>query len=119
MVGRANLINTVEIELNQQAQDAGDRSGQQRAAAGPARDRLLLLGMLLLGILFAWLVARSMARSLRELRQGALAVAQYGLPQAVARLRDPALSVQLSPRRRSPTRSPSRCRCAAGTSSAR
>ena len=57
----------------------------------------LLLGMLLLAILFAWLVARSMARSLRELRHGALAVAQFGLPQAVARLRDPSLSTQLSP----------------------
>lgn len=57
----------------------------------------LLLGMLLLAILFAWLVARSMARSLRELRHGALSIAQYGLPQAVARLRDPALSSQLSP----------------------
>lgn len=56
-----------------------------------------LLAMLLLAILLAWLVARSMARSLRELRQGALAVAQYGLPQAVARLRDPSLSTQLSP----------------------
>ena len=43
-----------------------------------------LLGMLLLAILFAWIVARSMARSLRELRHGALTVAQYGLPQAVA-----------------------------------
>ena len=53
--------------------------------------------MLLLAILFAWLVARSMARSLRELRHGALSIAQYGLPQAVARLRDPALSAQLSP----------------------
>ena len=57
----------------------------------------LLLVTLLLGVLFAWLVARSMARSLRDLRQGALAVAQYGLPQAVARLRDPALSAHLSP----------------------
>jgi signal transduction histidine kinase len=56
-----------------------------------------LLGMLLLAIMLAWLVARSMARSLRELRQGALSVAQYGLPQAVARLRDPSLSTQLSP----------------------
>jgi signal transduction histidine kinase len=56
-----------------------------------------LLAMLLLAILLAWLVARSMARSLRELRQGALAVAQYGLPQAVARLRDPSLSTHLSP----------------------
>jgi signal transduction histidine kinase len=57
----------------------------------------LLLVTLLLAILFAWLVARSMARSLRELRHGALAVAQYGLPQAVARLRDPSISSALSP----------------------
>jgi signal transduction histidine kinase len=57
----------------------------------------ILLGMLLLAILFAWLVARSMARSLRELRQGALAVAQFGLPHAVSRLRDPALSASLTP----------------------
>ncbi|HEX9999938.1 MAG TPA: nitrate- and nitrite sensing domain-containing protein [Actinoplanes sp.] len=57
----------------------------------------VLLGMLLLAILFAWLVARSMARSLRELRQGALSVAQFGLPHAVSRLRDPALSSALTP----------------------
>ncbi|WIM95955.1 nitrate- and nitrite sensing domain-containing protein [Actinoplanes oblitus] len=57
----------------------------------------ILLGMLLLAILFAWLVARSMARSLRELRQGALAVAQFGLPHAVSRLRDPSLSASLTP----------------------
>ena len=57
----------------------------------------VLLGLLLLAIVFAWLVARSMARSLRELRQGALSVAQYGLPQAVERLRDPALTNSLTP----------------------
>ena len=57
----------------------------------------LLLAVVVLAILLAWLVARSMARSLRDLRQGALMVAQHGLPQAVARLRDPALSTQLSP----------------------
>jgi signal transduction histidine kinase len=57
----------------------------------------VLLAMLLLAILFAWLVARSMARSLRELRQGALSVAQFGLPHAVSRLRDPALSTSLTP----------------------
>ena len=57
----------------------------------------VLLGMLLLAILFAWLVARSMARSLRELRQGALSVAQFGLPHAVSRLRDPTLSTSMSP----------------------
>ncbi|MCO8272441.1 nitrate- and nitrite sensing domain-containing protein [Actinoplanes sp. TRM 88003] len=57
----------------------------------------ILLGMLLLAILFAWLVARSMARSLRELRQGALSVAQFGLPHAVSRLRDPQLASSLTP----------------------
>ena len=57
----------------------------------------VLLAMLLLAILFAWLVARSMARSLRELRQGALAVAQFGLPNAVNRLRDPSLHGSLTP----------------------
>ncbi|WP_239677656.1 sensor histidine kinase [Natronosporangium hydrolyticum] len=56
-----------------------------------------LLAMLLIAILLAWLVARSMARSLRDLRQGALAVAQHGLPQAVAQLRDPQLASQYSP----------------------
>ncbi|WP_425455260.1 sensor histidine kinase, partial [Allorhizocola rhizosphaerae] len=57
----------------------------------------LVAGMLFIAILSAWLVARSMARSLRELRHGALNIAQFGLPQAVARLRDPALSSQMSP----------------------
>ena len=57
----------------------------------------ILLAMLLLAILFAWLVARSMARSLRELRQGALSVAQFGLPHAVSRLRDPSLTGGLTP----------------------
>ena len=57
----------------------------------------VLLAMLLLAILFAWLVARSMARSLRELRQGALSIAQFGLPHAVSRLRDPTLSSSLTP----------------------
>jgi signal transduction histidine kinase len=38
-----------------------------------------------------------MARSLRELRQGALSVAQFGLPHAVSRLRDPSLHGSLTP----------------------
>ncbi len=96
MVGRGDLVNQVEVQLNQQAQAAAVELGalvQRRVLV----ETGLLLVTLLLGVLFAWLVARSMARSLRDLRQGALAVAQYGLPQAVARLRDPALSANLSP----------------------
>ena len=96
MVGRGDLINQVEVALNQQAQAAAVDLGA-RVQRQVLVETGLLLVTLLLGVLFAWLVARSMARSLRDLRQGALAVAQYGLPQAVARLRDPALSAHLSP----------------------
>jgi signal transduction histidine kinase len=96
MEGRIALMNDVEVALNSEAQqtavDLGDRVQRQVLL-----ETGLLLLTLLLGVLFAWLVARSMARSLRDLRQGALAVAQYGLPQAVARLRDPSLSSAASP----------------------
>jgi signal transduction histidine kinase len=96
MVGNAKLIRTVEAKLD------SDVVNQAHALRDNVQRQVLfetglLLGMLLLSILFAWLVARSMARSLRELRHGALSVAQYGLPQAVARLRDPQISAQLSP----------------------
>jgi signal transduction histidine kinase len=60
-------------------------------------DVALLFAIVLLAMLIAWLVARSMNRSLRELKHGALTVARQGLPQAVARLRDPNIATQLSP----------------------
>ncbi|NUR70984.1 MAG: HAMP domain-containing protein, partial [Hamadaea sp.] len=92
----ADLVRKVEEKV-----DADAASEATRVRDNVTRQVLvqtgLLLGALILAILFAWLVARSMARSLRELRHGALNVAQYGLPQAVARLRDPSISAQLSP----------------------
>jgi signal transduction histidine kinase len=96
MSTHANLMWDVESGLDTIVVD------EATALRAAAERRVLvesgaLLAMLLLAVLLAWLVARSMARSLRDLRQGALSVAQYGLPQAVARLRDPALSTQLSP----------------------
>ncbi|MET8832722.1 nitrate- and nitrite sensing domain-containing protein [Micromonospora sp. NPDC004540] len=96
MVANANLIRTVETRLDANVVRQADelRSDTQRQVF---LETGLLLSMLLLAILFAYLVARSMARSLRDLRQGALSVAQYGLPQAVARLRDPQVTGQLSP----------------------
>ncbi|MEH0929517.1 sensor histidine kinase [Micromonospora sp. CPCC 205558] len=96
MTANAKLIRTVEKRLDGEVVDQADvlRSDVQRQVF---LETGLLLSMLLLAILFAYLVARSMARSLRELRQGALSVAQYGLPQAVARLRDPQVVGQLSP----------------------
>ncbi|MEU7780376.1 sensor histidine kinase [Micromonospora sp. SD19] len=96
MTANAKLIRTVERKLDGEVVNQADnlRSDVQRQVF---LETGLLLSMLLLAILFAYLVARSMARSLRELRQGALSVAQYGLPQAVARLRDPQVVGQLSP----------------------
>jgi signal transduction histidine kinase len=96
MIGRANLMRQVEQRIDgQTVSDAtGLRDGVQRQVLVQAG---LLLSLVLFAVLVAWFVARSMNRSLRELRHGALAIAQYGLPQAVARLRDPTLSTQLSP----------------------
>ncbi|MFF0229948.1 nitrate- and nitrite sensing domain-containing protein [Micromonospora sp. NPDC005254] len=96
MTANAKLIRAVETKLDGDVVAEADnlRSDVQRQVF---LETGLLLSMLLLAILFAYLVARSMARSLRELRQGALSVAQYGLPQAVARLRDPQVVGQLSP----------------------
>lgn len=96
MVNKTNLLRGIEIEFDEHnIEDAtAHRNDLQRQVLVTAGA---LMGMLLLAILFAWIVARSMARSLRELRHGALTVAQYGLPQAVQRLRDPALAGQMSP----------------------
>ncbi|WP_433083286.1 sensor histidine kinase [Dactylosporangium sp. CA-052675] len=96
MINKANLLRGIEIEFDDHNIDSAT------AARNDLQRRVLvtagaLLGMLLLAILFAWIVARSMARSLRELRHGALTVAQFGLPQAVQRLRDPSLATQMSP----------------------
>ncbi len=96
MSGRSKLMNAAVTEFGGQAQqtaiDVGDEVEQQVLI-----ETTSLIATLVFGVIFAWLVARSMARSLRDLRQGALAVAQYGLPQAVNRLRDPHLPSSLSP----------------------
>ncbi len=96
MVGQAKLLRDVQEQLNSRmANGATDLRDQVTRTL--LLESGVLLALLLLGILFAWLVARSMARSLRDLRHGALTVAQHGLPQAVARLRDPALATSMPP----------------------
>jgi len=96
LIGYNDLFRSVENRLDVQIVDqaTGIRDDVQTQVFV---ETSILLGLLLLAIVFAWLVARSMARSLRELRQGALNVAQFGLPQAVERLRDPALIGSLTP----------------------
>jgi hypothetical protein len=117
MVGRSALMNSVESALNSQAQASAVELGA-RVQRRVLVETGLLLMTLLLGVLFAWLVARSMARALRDLRQGALAV-----PSTACRRRWPGCVIRRS-RRTSHRpawrcRSPSRCRCAATTSSGR
>ncbi|WBB77536.1 nitrate- and nitrite sensing domain-containing protein [Micromonospora sp. WMMD882] len=95
-VANAKLIRTVEERLD------GDVVGLAGQLRSDVQRRVfletgLLLSMLLLAIFFAYLVARSMARSLRDLRHGALSIAEHGLPQAVSRLRDPKVTGQLTP----------------------
>jgi signal transduction histidine kinase len=51
-------------------------------------ESTVVLVTLVLAVMFALLLARSMARSLGRLREGALGVAHRDLPDAVARLRD-------------------------------
>ncbi|MDG4784458.1 nitrate- and nitrite sensing domain-containing protein [Micromonospora sp. WMMD1102] len=96
MLGNAQLIRTVEGRLDADVltEASALRDDVQRTVF---LETGLLLSMLLLAVLFAYLVARSMARSLRELRHGALSIAQYGLPHAVSRLRDPQMTAQMSP----------------------
>ncbi|MEQ4301121.1 nitrate- and nitrite sensing domain-containing protein [Plantactinospora sp. B6F1] len=96
MVGNAQLIRAVEGRLDADvlAEASALRDDVQRQVF---LETGLLLSMLLLAVLFAYLVARSMARSLRELRHGALSIAQHGLPHAVSRLRDPQMTAQMSP----------------------
>jgi len=67
------------------------------AMAGSVRNQVvqqvliemsLVLITLIVAVLLALLIARSMALSLRRLREGALDVAHVGLPQAVASMRE-------------------------------
>jgi len=96
MTQRAELMRKVEVFIDQQtiadAQTLRDNVQRQIII-----DVGLLFGMVLIAMLIAWFVARSMNRSLRELKHGALTVAQFGLPQAVQRLRDPNVATQQTP----------------------
>jgi signal transduction histidine kinase len=96
MATRGNLYRQVEVTLdNQIVSDAS--AARDRVERQIIIDVGLLFAIVLIAMLIAWFVARSMNRALRELKHGALTVARQGLPQAVARLRDPTLATQLSP----------------------
>ncbi|MFF5230098.1 nitrate- and nitrite sensing domain-containing protein [Dactylosporangium sp. NPDC000521] len=81
-----DYIRTIEQELLEDAiEGAGNRSASQRTDAIVAVSVIVLV--MLVALLLSWLIGRSMARSLRQLRAQALDVAQHRLPEAIQRLR--------------------------------
>jgi hypothetical protein len=81
------LIRSVEQDLLEDAiQGAANRYSIERRNAFLAIATIVLIMML--ALLLSWLIGRSMARSLRQLRTQALDVAQHRLPEAIHRLRN-------------------------------
>ncbi|WP_432980191.1 nitrate- and nitrite sensing domain-containing protein [Dactylosporangium sp. CA-233914] len=81
-----DYVRSIEKEMLEDAiKGAGDRSATQRTNAVVATSAIVLV--MLLALLLSWLIGRSMARSLRQLRAQALDVAQHRLPEAIQRLR--------------------------------
>ncbi|GAA2364069.1 hypothetical protein GCM10010170_061580 [Dactylosporangium salmoneum] len=81
-----DYLRSIEKEMLEDAiKGAGDRSATQRTNAILATSAIVLV--MLLALLLSWLIGRSMARSLRQLRAQALDVAQHRLPEAIQRLR--------------------------------
>ncbi|MEU4220066.1 nitrate- and nitrite sensing domain-containing protein [Actinoplanes sp. NPDC026623] len=82
-----DLMRWAEQRLEQQAlAEAADESAAVTRQA--AVETALVLLTLILAVALAIVLARSLNLSLRRLREGALAVANRDLPDAVARLRD-------------------------------
>ncbi|MEU4800980.1 nitrate- and nitrite sensing domain-containing protein [Actinosynnema sp. NPDC023587] len=80
-----NLTRDVENLLLEQLQNRTDElTGQARTSA--LRDSGIVLGALLLALIMALFVARSILNPLRTLRRTALDVADHGLPDAVSRI---------------------------------
>ncbi|WP_051399589.1 sensor histidine kinase [Haloechinothrix halophila] len=77
-----NLVHKVEKALLVEMQERTDAlAGQARTAA--LRDSAIVIGVLLIAVLLALVIARSLLRPLRTLRSTALEVAEYRLPAAV------------------------------------
>jgi signal transduction histidine kinase len=82
-----DLMRWAEQELESEVVDqaAADRDGVVRQAA---IESALVVLVLIVAVVLAVILARSLNLALRRLREGALAVANRDLPDAVARLRD-------------------------------
>ena len=77
-----NLVRKVEEALLSQMQQRTDALADQARTAA-LRDSGIVVGLLLLAVLLALVIARSLLGPLRTLRSTALEVAEYRLPAAV------------------------------------
>lgn len=77
-----NLVHKVEEALLSQMQQRTDALADQARTAA-LRDSGIVVGLLLLAVLLALVIARSLLGPLRTLRSTALEVAEYRLPAAV------------------------------------
>lgn len=78
----ANLAREVEEAMLGQMQQRTDELAST-AGTSALRDGAIVVGLLLLAVLLAFVIARSLLRPLRILRSSALEVAEYRLPAAV------------------------------------
>ncbi len=85
MTGRLQLMQKVDEHAESSVIAAVSASRDTQAQQLILESTSIVVAMLL-AILFALLIARSMSGSLRQLREGALSVAYQGLPTAVAHL---------------------------------
>ncbi|MQA24419.1 MAG: HAMP domain-containing protein [Micromonosporaceae bacterium] len=96
MTDRIGKLRSVESALDTDVK--GGLKGELAAIRNQVvAESVAVLLVLFVATLIALLIARSMASSLRRLREGALAVAYESLPQSVARLRNPEALGDLSP----------------------
>lgn len=89
---RASLVDSVAAYTTLEAQAAATitdtvdaRADETRTAA--LRDAAIVLATLLLALVFALLVSRSLVGPIRRLRFGALKVARHDLPEAIERVK--------------------------------
>ncbi|MGH3728325.1 MAG: nitrate- and nitrite sensing domain-containing protein [Micromonosporaceae bacterium] len=96
MAIRVALTRAVEEQVDEEYQ-ANIKRQESELVRRLIAEGLTVLLVLFIAALITLLIARSMARSLRRLREGALAVAYESLPQSVARLRNPDTLGELTP----------------------
>src|SRR5439155_18936974 len=96
MTGRTTKLRSVEQLSDANAESVANSQFETLQYQVAAESAVILIAVVL-ALLFALLIARRMALSLRSLREGALRVAYEGLPQAVGQIKESDVVGDLSP----------------------